>query len=59
LHCFIVHEFLNQMERLSYFLKLGKCKFKRLTVEFLGWLVMKEGITMDPSKAAGLVEWLC
>lgn len=47
------------MERLSYFLKLGKCKFKRLTVEFLGWLVMKEGITMDPSKAAGLVEWLC
>jgi hypothetical protein len=46
------------MEKLSYFLKLGKCKFEWLTVKFLGWLVIKEGITVDLSKAAGLADWL-
>ena len=59
LHCRIMHDFLDLMEKLSYFLKLGKCKFKRSLVKFLGWLVTKEGITVDPSKAVGLVEWLC
>ena len=36
LHCRIVHEFLDLMEKLSYFLKLGKCEFERSEVEFLG-----------------------
>jgi hypothetical protein len=57
LHCLIMHEFLNLMEKLSYFLKMGKCKLERLEVEFLGWKVTKEGITVDLSKATGLSEW--
>ena len=57
LHCQIVHKFLNLMEKLSYFLKLGKCEFERSEVEFLGWKVTEEGITVDPSKATGLSEW--
>ncbi len=28
LHYHIMHEFLNLMEKLSYFLKLGKCEFE-------------------------------
>ena len=57
LHHHIMHEFLNLMENLSYFLKLGKCEFEHTTIEFLGWLITREGITVDPSKAAGLAEW--
>ena len=52
-----MHKFLNLMEKLSYFLKLGKCEFERLEVEFLGWKVTEEGITVDPSKATRLSEW--
>ncbi len=55
-HC-IVYKFLDQMEKLSYFLKIGKYKFKQSKIEFLGWLITKERITVDPMKAAGLVEW--
>ena len=47
------------MEKLSYFLKLGKYEFKCTKVEFLGWLITSDGITNDPLKAAGLAEWLC
>jgi hypothetical protein len=57
LHHQITHEFLDLMEHLSYFLKLGKCEFKRPSVEFLGWLVTPEGVAVDLSKAAGLVCW--
>ena len=57
LHCQIVHEFLDLMEKLSYFLKLGKCEFERSEVEFLGWKVTEEGIMVDPSKVTGLSEW--
>ena len=57
LHRQIVHEFLDQMEKLSYFLKLGKCEFEQPTIEFLGWLITKEGITVDPAKATGISEW--
>jgi len=57
LHRHIVYEFLDQMERLSYFLKIGKCEFEQSRIEFLSWLITKEGITVDPAKAAGLAEW--
>lgn len=54
-HC-IIHEFLDLMEKLFYFLKLGKCAFERLEVEFLCWLVTNEGIIVDLSKAARLAK---
>jgi hypothetical protein len=57
LHCRIMHEFLNLMEKLSYFLKLGKCEFKQSAIEFLEWLITRNRITVDPSKAVGLAEW--
>ena len=54
-----MHKVLDQMEELSYFLKLGKCEFKKGKIEFLGWLITKKGITVDPSKVARLAKWLC
>ncbi len=56
LHRQITHAFLNLLQKLSYFLKLGKCEFKQSSIEFLGWLVMPEGITIDSSKAARLAN---
>jgi hypothetical protein len=38
-------------------LKLGKCEFEQTSIEFLGWLITQEGVTVDPSKAAGLANW--
>lgn len=57
LHRCIMHEFLDLMERLSYFLKLGKCEFERTKIEFLGWAISCKGIMVDPSKVAGLADW--
>ena len=37
LHQKITHEFLNQMERKSYFLKVSKTKFEEPQMEILGW----------------------
>jgi hypothetical protein len=52
-----MHAFLDHLHGLSYFLKLGKCEFEKSSVEFLGWLVTSEGITVDLSKAEGLAVW--
>lgn len=57
LHQQITHEFLDLLQELSYLLKLGKCEFEKSSIEFLGWLVTKNGITVDPSKATGLANW--
>jgi hypothetical protein len=57
LHQQIMHAFLDHLQKLLYFLKLGKCKFEKTSVEFLGWLVTLEGVTIDLSKAAGLANW--
>ena len=57
LHRRIVHAFLDQMERKSYFLKASKTQFERPQIELLGWLVSKEGIKIDPSKVSGIADW--
>ena len=57
LHRWITHKFLDLMECLSYFLKLGKCEFECPSVEFLGWLIIQEGAVVDLSKAARLSCW--
>jgi len=57
LHQNIVHKFLEQMEKLFYFLKLGKCEFETTKTKFLGWLITKDGVTVDPLKASGLTNW--
>ena len=53
----IVYKFLDLLQQQLYFLKLGKCEFEKLSVEFLSWLITWEGITVNPSKAVGLANW--
>ena len=57
LHQQIVHEFLDQMEECSYFLKPKKCQFEKESMEILGWLVGDGKIRIDPTKVKGISEW--
>ena len=57
LHRKIMHEFLDQMERKSYFLKISKMKFEEPQMEILRWQVGAGGIRIDPSKVAGIRDW--
>ena len=39
------------------YLKLGKCKFAKSEIEFLGWKVNKDGLTMDLKKVQAVTKW--
>ena len=58
LHRQITHNFLDLLQKRLYFLKLGKCKFEKSSIEFLGWMITPDGITVDSSKVSGLAHWL-
>ena len=47
-HRKIVHAVLDLLEEESYFLKLSKCEFEKPTVSYLGVVVSKNQITIDP-----------
>lgn len=49
-----MHEFLNQMEKKSYFLKVLKTKFEEPQMEILGWQDRAGGICIDPFKVSGI-----
>ena len=59
LHHKITHEFLDQIEKKSYFLKISKTKFEEPQMEILGWQVGARGICINPPKVAGIWDWLC
>jgi uncharacterized protein YllA (UPF0747 family) len=57
LHKEIVHEVLKVLKQESLFLKAKECHFKQKEVEFLGYLISKGTIKIDPTKQHGLEEW--
>ena len=57
-HRTIVRKVLDIMRKESLFFKVSKCEFKKQTMEYLGLLLDGETIKPDPSKVAGLKEWL-
>jgi Reverse transcriptase (RNA-dependent DNA polymerase) len=59
LHKEIVHAMLEVLECESLFLKAKKCRFEQEEVDFLGYLISKGTIKIDPSKRHGLEDWLC
>ena len=46
---------LLQQHNLS--LKLEKCEFEKLSVEYLGVVISHNLVKMDPVKVAGVAEW--
>ena len=56
-HRQIVDEVLELLARKSYFLRPSKCVFKQACIEYLGLVVDRGQLTIDPMKADGLKNW--
>src|SRR5258705_8538106 len=57
-HQQIIHQVLSTLWEQRLFLKAEKCKFEQKEVEYLGLVISKDHITMDPTKVHGVTEWL-
>jgi hypothetical protein len=57
LHQQLVHEVLDVLEEESFFLKPAKCKFEQQSVNYLGIVVIKGTVWIDPTKQNGLAAW--
>jgi RNase H-like domain found in reverse transcriptase/Reverse transcriptase (RNA-dependent DNA polymerase) len=57
LHRKIVHEVLELLEKESFFLKPLKCKFEQESIDYLGIVVSKGTVQIDPTKQNGLAVW--
>ena len=45
-----VHQVLQRLQEYGLYAKLEKCSFDLNQVEFLGYIVSSEGISIDPAK---------
>ncbi len=57
-HRQIVGRVLQQLHENKLFLKAEKCEFEVLKTEYLGVIISKNSVRMDPVKIAGITEWL-
>jgi Reverse transcriptase (RNA-dependent DNA polymerase) len=57
LHQQIVHEVLDLLEEESFFLKPMKCKFEQQSIDYLGIVMTKGTVCIDPTKQDGLAVW--
>ena len=48
---------LKTLEEHKLYAKLKKCKFWLERVQFLGHIVTKDGISVDPAKVEAIVNW--
>lgn len=52
-----VREVLKRLRENDLFCKPEKCRFKQTTVEYLGMLISKGTVAMDPGKVKAVVDW--
>src|SRR6266403_271273 len=56
-HRTIVHQVLDKLEEESYFLRPTKCEFKKEKIDYLGVVISRKRIHIDPIKVEGLKQW--
>src|SRR5258708_38775247 len=56
-HQQIVCQILSTLQEWRLFLKPEKCKFKQKEVKYLGLVISKDHVTMDPMKVHRVTEW--
>lgn len=56
-HIHHVQSILQRLLENSLFVKAEKCEFHASTVSFLGYIVSKGQIQMDPSKVTAVLDW--
>ena len=52
-----VRQVLERLQEAGLFLKPSKCQFHVQEVEFLGFVIGKEGVKMDPAKVQSITSW--
>ena len=57
LHRTLVHCVLDKLAQHDLFLKPEKCLFEKQSIEFLGVILGKGTIQMDPAKLKGVADW--
>src|SRR5260221_9464841 len=57
-HQQIIHQVLSTLQKQRLFLKPEKCKFEWKEVEYLGLVISKDHVAMDPMKVHRVTEWL-
>ena len=56
-HTKLVREVLKRLHDNDLFLKPEKCSFYQIEVEYLGHLISKGQVKMDPAKVQAIVDW--
>ena len=56
-HARHIEEVLKVLRKHQLYAKESKCEFFKQKMAFLGYLVTKDGITMDPDKVKAIVDW--
>ena len=56
-HIEIIHDLFNIMKEHGLHLKLSKSVFMQPQMNFLEVWINKDGVTIDPAKIAGIIEW--
>src|SRR5258708_23954176 len=56
-HQRITQEILQTLHSYKLFLRLEKCKFKCQEVDYLGLVISKDHVVMDPIKVQGVTDW--
>jgi hypothetical protein len=54
-----VDRVLHLLSQHQLFLKQSKCSFGALEVEYLGHIVSKDGVRVDPKKIEAMQDWPC
>jgi hypothetical protein len=52
-----VHLVLEKLPKVGLYAKLEKCEFHQSGVEFLGYIISRNGICMDLHKIQTFVDW--
>ena len=56
-HTSAVHDVLDLLAEHDLYLKLAKCKFHTDSIDYLGVILERGVIRMDPIKISGIKEW--
>lgn len=56
-HLAHLHEVLHILEKHQFFAKFSKCTFGVNKADYLGHIISKEGVAVDPSKITAILEW--
>ena len=56
-HATHVRLVLERLRKEKLYAKAEKCEFHQTTVEFLGFIISPDGVTMDPKKVDAITNW--